>query len=93
MSNPAPHPLDGLLEPGARDYDATVSIAISLKRIADGTLKQHLAQVRQATIDYYVDSCENCGSYEFPKHSKCDGCTAAADEMLAGILKQLGECP
>jgi hypothetical protein len=29
------HLLDGLLEPGARDYDAVVSIAISLKRLAD----------------------------------------------------------
>jgi hypothetical protein len=29
------HPLDGLLEPGARNYDAVVSIAISLKRLAD----------------------------------------------------------
>jgi hypothetical protein len=30
------HPLDGLLEPGASKYDPIVSIAISLKRIADG---------------------------------------------------------
>lgn len=29
------HPLDGLLEPGARNYDALTSIAISLKRLAD----------------------------------------------------------
>lgn len=30
-----PHPLEGLLEPGAKSYTAEVSIAISLKRIAD----------------------------------------------------------
>lgn len=29
------HPLDGLLEPGSRPYTPEVSIAISLKRIAD----------------------------------------------------------
>lgn len=33
---PSPkHQLDGLLEPGAAQYDALTSIAISLKRIAD----------------------------------------------------------
>ena len=33
--NETPHPLDGLLEPGAVAYDVATSIAISLKRIAD----------------------------------------------------------
>jgi hypothetical protein len=29
------HPLDGLLEPGAKSFGVDVSVAISLKRIAD----------------------------------------------------------
>ena len=29
------HPFDGLLEPAAVNYDAYVSIAISMKRLAD----------------------------------------------------------
>ena len=37
----AAHGLDGLLEPASKPYDAMVSIAISLKRIADALTDQN----------------------------------------------------
>lgn len=38
-----------------------------------------------------IEACTECGGRDFPKHSDCDGCTAAVDEELAA--EDLGACP
>lgn len=46
---------------------------------------------RQALIDEYIDSCENCGSLNFPRRRDCDGCTAAADEEIERLEAAQGD--
>lgn len=40
---------------------------------------------RQDRIDAAIAACTECGGFDFPKRSDCDGCTNAVDEEIAAL--------